>query len=127
MKKLYAKQLNNNNKFSYASILSYDLPDEDGFIEVTQEMLDGLDNYTLCWENGEIVPNPNAEEDKKNAISISFPTQKPEIMFLKLKLSETDYQAIKFAEGELTAEEYEPVKQQRRAWRERINELEKLL
>ncbi len=44
---------------------------------------------------------------------------------LKSLLSESDYKAIKFAEGELSAEEYEPIKQQRRAWREEINLLEK--
>jgi hydrogenase maturation factor HypE len=43
---------------------------------------------------------------------------------LKAKLRDTDYKAIKFAEGEMSAEEYEPVKLERRAWREEINLLE---
>lgn len=43
---------------------------------------------------------------------------------LKSKLANTDYQAIKFAEGELTAEEYEPMKEQRKQWRKEINDLE---
>ena len=47
-----------------------------------------------------------------------------EIKALKAKLSETDYKAIKYAEGELSAAEYESVKLDRRAWRVRINELE---
>lgn len=47
-----------------------------------------------------------------------------EIKALKAKLSDTDYKAIKYAEGELSAEEYESVKVERRAWRVRINELE---
>lgn len=42
---------------------------------------------------------------------------------LKQKLASTDYKAIKFAEGELTAEEYEPTRLQRKAWREEINNL----
>ena len=42
---------------------------------------------------------------------------------LKELLSNTDYQAIKFAEGELTAEEYEPMRLQRKAWREEIRKL----
>lgn len=43
---------------------------------------------------------------------------------LKKNLYDTDYQAIKYAEGELTAEEYAPIKEQRRQWRAEINELE---
>lgn len=43
---------------------------------------------------------------------------------LKELLRETDYQAIKFAEGWITDEEYSEVRQQREAWREEIRELE---
>lgn len=42
---------------------------------------------------------------------------------LKMFLAETDYKAIKYAEGELSEEEYAPIKAQRRAWREEINQL----
>ena len=42
---------------------------------------------------------------------------------LKRLLASTDYVAIKFAEGELTAEEFEPMRLQRKAWREEINQL----
>ena len=47
-----------------------------------------------------------------------------EIAELKVKLDATDYQAIKYAEGVLTEEEYTEMKAQRQAWRDRINELE---
>ena len=46
------------------------------------------------------------------------------IRILRKNLRETDYQAIKFFEGYLTAEEYEPIKVQRQAWRDEINALE---
>ena len=46
---------------------------------------------------------------------------------LKRKLAETDYKAIKWAEGELTAEEYAETKAMRKAWRDEINVLEKQL
>lgn len=39
----------------------------------------------------------------------------------------TDYKAIKFAEGELNENDYAPIRERRRACRERINELEKML
>lgn len=44
-----------------------------------------------------------------------------EIQQLKKQLSDTDYKAIKYAEGILTEEEYAPDKQQRAYWRRRIN------
>ena len=46
---------------------------------------------------------------------------------LKQLLASTDYQAIKHFEGCLTDYEYEPIKTQRQAWRDEINELEKLI
>lgn len=48
-----------------------------------------------------------------------------EIADLKAKLTATDYQAIKYAEGLITEGDYAPMKAQRQAWRDRINELEK--
>lgn len=47
-----------------------------------------------------------------------------EIVELKQKLYDTDYKAIKYAEGFLTEEEYKETKAQRQMWRDRINELE---
>ena len=49
---------------------------------------------------------------------------KQDIIKLKIELSRTDYLAIKFFEGYLTAEEYEPIKAQRQTWRDEINALE---
>lgn len=50
-----------------------------------------------------------------------------EIFELKEELQRTDYKAIKYAEGVLTDEDYQPTGIQRRAWRKRINELERLI
>jgi hypothetical protein len=47
-----------------------------------------------------------------------------EIATLKRKLADTDYQAIKYAEGVMSASEYAPIKQQREDWRYRINYLQ---
>ena len=46
---------------------------------------------------------------------------------LKSKLRDTDYQAIKFAEGELSVEEFAPIKAQRKEWRAQINALQEEL
>ncbi len=47
-----------------------------------------------------------------------------QIAALKRRLAETDYKALKFAEGAIPAGEYEPVRLQRQAWRDEINEIE---
>lgn len=47
-----------------------------------------------------------------------------EIDGLKALLMESNDEALKFAEGWLSAEEYAPTKAQRQQWRARINELE---
>lgn len=60
---------------------------------------------------------PSAEEIREQKLA--------EIESLKAQLASTDYKAIKFAEGWLTADEYEPIKSQRQSLRDRINELEK--
>ena len=50
-----------------------------------------------------------------------------EIQTLKQSLADTDYKAIKYAEGVLTDEDYQATGIQRQAWRRRINELEALI
>lgn len=47
-----------------------------------------------------------------------------EIQSLKEQLKATDYQAIKYAEGWISEEDYAPIKASRQAIRDRINELE---
>ena len=47
-----------------------------------------------------------------------------EIAVRKQMLTGTDYQALKFAEGAISPEDYAEVKAQREAWRTEINELE---
>lgn len=61
--------------------------------------------------------------------TIIYPDEpiKQRIFELKMNLQETDYQAIKYAEGELPYSEYEPVRKQRREWRAEINRLEQQL
>ena len=50
-----------------------------------------------------------------------------EIQQLKKQLSDTDYKAIKYAEGQISESEYASVRSERQGYRDRINELEALL
>lgn len=49
-----------------------------------------------------------------------------EINALKQLLANSDYQAIKHSEGAMSEGEYAPIREKRKRWRERINELEAL-
>ncbi len=51
-------------------------------------------------------------------------TPEMRIAFLKQQLSDSDYKAIKYAEGLIGEADYQPIKAQRQAWREEINKLE---
>ena len=46
------------------------------------------------------------------------------IKLLKYQLKMSDYKALKYFEGELSAEEYAPTLADRKAWREEINALQ---
>ena len=100
--------------------------DTEPYIEITeQERLQPLpDKYSYyCVDNGKFCikrRTPTEEEVAKDAIS----NRNKEINELKAKLAQTDYQAIKFAEGWITADDYAPTKALRNSWRVRINELE---
>jgi NAD-dependent DNA ligase len=47
-----------------------------------------------------------------------------EISALKQLLANSDYQALKHADGELSDDEYAEMKEKRQQWRDRINELQ---
>ena len=71
--------------------------------------------------NGEYI---EMTEEEIAEIEKQAPTAEQQILDLKQMLADTDYQAIKYAEGWITDEEYEPIKLQRQEWRDEINRLQ---
>ena len=120
--KLYISP-NEYGKFSYNLYKGFK-PDDPSAIEVTQEMIDELDNRNLCWDDGKLVEYKKTKEDLTVEARQKI---QDEIGRIKSLLSGTDYKAIKYAEGELSEEDFSPIREQRREWRNQINELEKLL
>ena len=74
---------------------------------------------TLIVENLQLTA-----EQEKNISIIEINTK---INILKEQLAETDYKALKFIDGEFTEEEYAPIREERKNYRIKINELEKCL
>lgn len=83
------------------------------WIGLTDE--NGIFNYKI--ENGQLV-----KRDKTADIQIM--ANNVRIFGLKQLLKDSDYKALKFCDGALTSEEYEPTRVQRQAWRDEINALE---
>jgi hypothetical protein len=103
---------------------------EAGHYEVVEEYPNG--GKTVEW----IVDVPAVEAceayDEYEDIKVYIPYTEAELAVfeiaeLKKKLGATDYQAIKYAEGFLSDDEYANMKAQRQAWRDRINELEAII
>ena len=67
-----------------------------------------LSNNDFKFENGTIIDIENREIDISN---LNY----DKILELKKNLSDTDYKAIKYAEGFITEEDYAPIKAQRQA------------
>ena len=85
------------------------------YIEEIEPLKDGTRRF-------QIKQIPQKTEDEK-----LIEQYQSEIIELKKYLSDTDYKAIKFAEGEITESDYQEIKSQRHDARVRINELESLI
>ena len=90
----------------------FPLMEDKPIVEITDQQYIDLLNGNLTVKNGKIIDNT------ENKIA------EQRIAELKQMLSDTDYKAIKYAEGELPYAEYESTRKQRREWRAEINNLE---
>lgn len=73
----------------------------------------------MIFENGKYRKETAAELKAVHEIPTEI-----KIAELKQNLRDTDEMALHFVEGILTAEEYEPIKQQRKEWLDEIKRLE---
>ena len=94
------------------------------YVEVTDERHAEL--VTMANSGKELYLSNLVEKsfDLREIIIPQEQQRQNRIAELKSLLSQTDYQAIKYAEGQLSANEYEEMKKQRQTWRDEINLLE---
>lgn len=109
---------------------AFEQPQEgDICIDETNTDRHGAQAYPVLDENGffnyEIKSGRLAERDKTQDMQREANLRR--ILELKRLLRESDYKALKYADGALTEEEYSPARIQRQAWRDEINELEESL
>lgn len=92
-----------------------------GYKAITDAEYKKLCNRELCWKNGKLYPYPSTDEEKENE---NKQAKLARIAELKWLLSDSDYKALKFAEGYISAEDYAETKLARQSWRNEINDLE---
>ena len=100
--------------FTESAELAYSLGWLDNTISKDDVQQSDVNGWTY---RKEVCPMKTPEDIQKEEYAA-------EIQTLKQSLAETDYKAIKYAEGVLTDEDYQATGIQRQAWRRRINELE---
>lgn len=107
---------------------------EQGHYEVVKEYPNG--GKDVEWVIDVKGVKGQEARDEEETILVYIPYTKSElkkiqsearINELKQLLKETDYRAIKYAEGCYTEEEYKPYKELRQSYRDEINELEQEL
>ena len=102
-------------------------------IELTDEEFAQI-GVTKRFENGVLIDIPQAELETMRLARLEYEQQlqrqaeideiQRKINETKAKLSQTDYQAIKYAEGFISETDYAPMKALRQAYRDEINRLE---
>ena len=93
--------------------------------------VDTLPQFTPYRQIYKVVDNALTVEDlqltAEQEKEVSIMEINNQIYTLKEQLAETDFKALKFIDGELTEDEYAPIREQRHNFRVKINELEKCL
>ena len=142
------------NQYKTQELTEYDLTKgylKDDTLTTHIKAVEGVEeqgHYVLIAENKKTggkeyeyvvdVPKVEAvkEHDKVENIQVYISYSEKELLKikaenertrLKAELANTDYQAIKYAEGWITDEEYAPIKAERESLREKIRDLESQL
>lgn len=93
-------------------------------------IIDSKGNIKQAWfrKNGCLIHDRNTKYGYDFAIGVDYTDEQKqkfaEIKALKSYLANTDYRALKYADGCYTEEEYKPYREERAKARERINELQ---
>lgn len=90
---------------------------ENNYIPISDTQQSDINGWTY---RKELCPMKTEEDLLKDQYRL-------EIQQLKKALSDTDYKAIKYAEGQISEEDYSAIRTERQGYRDRINELEALL
>ena len=114
--------LNSDNTIKEWTEIPFDI--NQPYIEIDDDEIIHLNIDKIS--KGKLVKNKTKYNKLKN-IQLQISNIECEISSYKRLLSETDYKVIKYMEGVLSDDEYNPLKDERQQWRNSINELEEQL
>lgn len=100
---------------------------EKGHYEIIKEYDNGGKDVKWVVDVAGVPYRPEKVVETPILVYIKYTTQELNqirITELKNKLNNTDYKAIKYAEGQISEEEYASIKIERQKWRDEINNLE---
>lgn len=98
----------------YQKWFNGEIPNETKIVEIEEQYQDcAFEDFDKDFNFS--IEQYNLRKQKENA--------EVRIAELKSSLESTDYQVLKWKEGELTDEQFEPMRLQRKAWREEIRNL----
>lgn len=108
--------------------------EEEGHYETIAEYPNGGKDVEYVIDKPYIEHQDAYDEEEEIGVYIPFSEEKlerianeQEMARLKMEIASTDYEALKYAEGWFTEEEYAPIKQHREELREKIRQLEEKL
>lgn len=99
------------------------------YIIYTNNEISGVSSVPTMIESADNVKVVEATQTEYESALLKIHKKQEKqqrIEALKQLLDNTDYQAIKYAEGQITPKDYEPIKSMRQQWRDEINELEEV-
>lgn len=89
-----------------------------------EPVYDVKDPYRIRLGFDRLVDGEIVRDEAGYKAALEKQVKRVRIQFLKSELAKSDYKALKHLEGELSDEEWEETKRQRREWRDEINRLE---
>ena len=117
---IYPEKINDNGRlgsYTLSAEMAYRLGKFENGIPLADVEFSDIDDWPYL--KSKCPHKTQSDIDRENALQ--------EIANLKKQLSDTDYKAIKYAEGQISEEDYASVRELRQSYRDRINELEALL
>ena len=114
---IYPEKINDNGRlgsYTLSAEMAYKLGTFENGIPLSDVEFSDIDDWPYL--KSKCPHKTQSDIERENAIQ--------EITQLKKQLSDTDYKAIKYAEGEINPEDYLPIKNQRAEWRAKINKLQ---
>ena len=126
MVKVHYNEVTKKVEGFYPDFIEYETVPEP-YVEVTDERHAELVEMANSGKELYVKSIKDKEFALRDIIVSQEQQRQNRIAELKSLLAQTDYQAIKYAEGQLSASEYAEMKKQRQTWRDEINLLEEEL